>query len=96
MSELAEKEEEREEEKPSEYPRIFDNEYNYTVEYLKASCDNCGFKFQLNMESAYLIKKTVLLCDVCYWRIFEEHAIKRKLEWVGRRVFQRKMGKRPY
>ena len=93
---MSEKEEGEEEEKSAQYPRIFDKEYKYTVDYLKASCDNCGIRFQLNMLSAYMIKETVLLCDVCYWRLFEEHAVKRKLEWVGRRVFQRKIGKKPY
>jgi len=93
---LSEKEEVEEQEKLNRDPNIFDYEYNYTIDYLKASCDNCGVRFNLDGISAYLIKERVLLCEVCYWKIFHEHAEKRKLEWFGRRVFQRKIGKRPY
>jgi hypothetical protein len=64
-----------------------DFEYDYNICYLNSSCMDCGIWFHINL-GLYQIKNILALCDICYWKIRNEHT-KRGIKWNGTKRWER-------
>lgn len=73
------------------YNNDMEEEYDYNISFLRTSCENCWIIFDINkVAGVYRIKdNTLSLCDVCYFKIRNEHTNKRGVEWNGIQTWQR-------
>ena len=69
----------------------YEEEYDYNISFLRTSCENCWIIFDINkVAGVYRVKdNTLSLCDICYFKIRNEHTNKRGIEFNGIRTWER-------